>query len=299
MRLLIRVIPIIILCSLLLLTLSCNERKPTQSEPAQPLQQLTFSGAWDPTVSADGKWLAYTVAGSGIIKQDLTSGQIYILTSFGSEPDWSHTSNLILFRTTEPVQSRTVLATVNTLNGDTAIIRYEGFDDGAVWSPVGTEIAAQDSHGIRIITYPSGDTSYVTCSDPVDGSCEGENPTWAPDADWIAFEDGLEIMKIARNGGTAVQVVGGLNDVTEPAWSPDGKWLAFAMQDSTTADWHIWVSDARGQDYGLYRVTATDSTCTGAECRDGSPCWSPDSKIIYFNSNRTGRYEIWSIGFRQ
>ncbi|MBN1211591.1 MAG: PD40 domain-containing protein [candidate division Zixibacteria bacterium] len=276
----------------------CNEKKPTESEPTQPLEQLTFSGGWYPTVSPDGNWLAYRVAGDGLLKQDLRNDQVSILTSYGTEPDWAHAGNLILFRTVEPLESRTVLAVVNALNGDTSIVRYEGFDDGAVWSYDGDEIAAEGSLGIRLIAYPGGDTSWVTCTDPVDGGCQGENPTWSPDGLWLAFEDGLEIMKVRRTGGAAVQVVGNLNDVTEPTWSPDGDYIAFSMQDSTSTDMHIWVADARGQQYGLWQVTATDTSSTVDEWYDGNPCWSPDSKIIYFESNRSGRHEIWRVGFK-
>jgi len=281
------------------LIIGCNEKKPTESEPVQPLEQLTFSGGWYPTVSPDGNFLAYRVVGDGLLRQDLRDGQVSILTAYGTEPDWAHAGNLILFRTVEPLQSRTVLATINVLNRDTTIIRYDGFDDGAVWSYDGNEIAAKGSLGIRLIAYPGGDTSWVTCTDPVDGGCQGENPTWSPDDQWLAFDDGLEIMKVQRAGGEAVQVVGGgLLEVTEPAWSPDGDYIAFSRQDSTSTDMHIWVADARGEQYGLWQVTATDSNSVVDEWFDRNPCWSPDSEIIYFQSNRSGRYEIWRVGFQ-
>jgi Tol biopolymer transport system component len=280
------------------LIIGCNEKKPTESQPVQPLEQLTFSGGRYPTVSPDGNWLTYRVSGDGLLKQDLRNGQVSVLTAYGTEPDWSHSGNLILFRTIEPLQSRIVLATVNALNKDTAIICYEVFDDGAVWSYDGNEIAAEGSLGIRLITYPAGDSSWLACTDPVDGGCQGENPTWSPDGVWLAFEDGLEIMKVRRTGGAAEQVVGGLNDVTQPAWSPDGDYIAFSMQDSTSTDMHIWVADARGQQYGLWRVTATDTASTVNEWYDLNPCWSPDSEIIYFQSNRTGNFEIWRVGFQ-
>ena len=87
-----------------------------------------------------------------IVKMDLNSGQLYILTAYGTEPDWSRVGNLILFRTTEPGGGRNVLATVNATNGDTSIIHYDDFDDGAVWSPDGTEIAARGSAGIIVFS---------------------------------------------------------------------------------------------------------------------------------------------------
>jgi len=287
------VIPVIVV----VLMFACNEKKPTETFEIQPLEQLTFSGGYYPTISPDGNWLAFRVSGDGIVKMDLNSGQLYILTAYGTEPDWSRVGNLILFRTTEPGGGRNVLATVNATNGDTSIIHYDDFDDGAVWSPDGTEIAARGSAGIIVFSYPSGEVDTVTCADNVDAGCEGENPTWSDDGEWLAFEDGLEIMKVQRTGGDAVEVVGGLNDVTEPAWSPDGQYIAFVMDDSTTTHTHIWVTDARGTAFGLWRLTGVDSTCTLSDCMDRSPCWTADSDEIYFQSNRSGRNEIWRIGF--
>ncbi|MFZ5980396.1 MAG: hypothetical protein ACOYVF_07160 [Candidatus Zixiibacteriota bacterium] len=283
--------------SLLVLITACNEKKPTETFEIVPMEQLTFSGGYYPTVSPDGNWLAFRVSGDGIVKMDLTTSQLYILAACGTEPNWSRASNLVVFRTTEAGSEQSVLGIVNAANGDTSLFHTGDFDDGAEWSPDGTEIAAQSSAGMVVFSYPPGSVDTITCTDNVDGGCEGEYPTWSNDGEWLAFEDGLEIMKIPRSGGEAVQVVGGMNDVTEPAWSPDGKYIAFAMEDSTTAHTHLWVADARGTAFGLWRLTGVDTTCTLAECMDRNPCWSPDSDMIYFQSNRSGHNEIWRIGF--
>jgi Tol biopolymer transport system component len=186
------------------------------------------------------------------------------------------------------------LFTVDPVTKDTARVGYGGDGDPA-WSPSGEEIAirttsAGPGDGILIIAYPTGETSVVECSDPDDGECSGEGPTWSPDGNWIAFEDGLEILKVPRLGGETQEIVHWDLDVTEPSWSPDGSWIAFEGGDSTFSNGHIWVVDARGESYGLYQVTS-------GEVRDTDPSWSPDSRTIYFASNRSGQYEIWKVGF--
>jgi Tol biopolymer transport system component len=182
------------------------------------------------------------------------------------------------------------LFTVDPTTKDTAYVGSGG-DGDAVWSPSGDEIAIRSSspNGILIIAYPSGTTSLVSCVD-ADG-CDGEGPTWSPDGEWIAFEDGLEILKVQRSGGTAAEVVHRNLDLTEPSWSPDGDWIAFVGGDSTFSNTHIWVADARGEAHGLKQMTSGD-------VHDRNPAWSPDSRTIYFSSNRSGETQIWKVDFQ-
>ena len=280
--------PIIYLTALTfaLAILNCSKKSTTSSSedqvPTEPVK-ITTSGGGHPTASPDGAWLAYYLPGGGIGKISVNGSQFDTLTTFGSEPDWSRTGNKIVFR------SGSSLFTVDVVTGDTTRVVTGGFDDNPAWSPIGNEIAVEGSKGVTIVSYPGGAISAVPCSDPDGSGCQGEGPTWSPDGSWIAFEDGLEILKVPRAGGTAEAVVENLNDVSEPSWSPNGKWIAFTMEE-TYGIWHIWVADAQGTDSGLWQVTS-DTTS------DGSPCWSPDSRIIYFNSNRSGQYEIWKVGF--
>jgi TolB protein len=70
-----------------------------------------------------------------------------------------------------------------------------------------------------------------------------------------------------------------------PAWSPDGKWLAVQVS-RNDGPGHLWLVDpATGQGTKLNPPTEPDV--------DEGPGWVPDGRRLVFQSNRTGRMEIW------
>jgi Tol biopolymer transport system component len=68
-------------------------------------------------------------------------------------------------------------------------------------------------------------------------------------------------------------------------WSPDDKWITV-------------IADRGGSNYDIFRIPAAGgeeqrlTTSTGYD--DGSE-YSPDGKWIYFNSDRSGGWDIWRI----
>jgi TolB protein len=68
-------------------------------------------------------------------------------------------------------------------------------------------------------------------------------------------------------------------------WSPDSRYLAFVAE----------RGDGR---YELYRVPAAggaEERLTTAGGYDDGPEYTPDGSLIYFNSNRSGRWNIWRM----
>lgn len=252
------------------------------SQITSPIQ-ITTSGAREPTVSPDDKWIAFQLLDGGVAKTRTDGTQYTLLTNTGWDPDWSRSNNLIVSRYDG------YLFTIHPLTGDTTNIRYDGFDDNPAWKPDGTEIAIEGS--IKIVSYPSGNISTIPCMTPGGLPCAGEGPTWSPDGNWIGFEDGIEILKVSRSGGTAEVVVATQEDVSFPSWSPNGNWIAFAMDEQSSSNTHIWVTDSRGTNWGLWQVT------TGI-AEDFHPTWSSNSDTIFFSSLRSGQLEIWKIPFQ-
>lgn len=95
---------------------------------------------------------------------------------------------------------------------------------------------------------------------------------------WLANADGAGLVQLTR----------GPEDYQgSPCWSPDGSWIAFDARGKDSL-WHIKVVESSGgQARQLTRGTFSSNV----------PSWSHDGKWIYFNSDRSGRREIWRMPF--
>ncbi len=79
-----------------------------------------------------------------------------------------------------------------------------------------------------------------------------------------------------------------------PAWSPDDQNIAvqarvYDRQNPTNSTGHIWLID-------LSTGAATKLAAHDEPYVDETPSWFPDGKHLAFQSNRTGRMEIWVMG---
>ena len=73
-------------------------------------------------------------------------------------------------------------------------------------------------------------------------------------------------------------------------WSPDGKYLAYVHQHP--------AANGGPANYDIFRIPATGGEPEQLNSNTGyddGPDYSPDGKWIYYNTNRTGKWDIWRI----
>jgi hypothetical protein len=127
---------------------------------------------------------------------------------------------------------------------------------------------------------------------PITNGVAMEQPAWSPDSKriaiarrgfgiWIMNADGTEPRQsaaIPAGEGTAEWL----------RWSPDGSRIAIQVGSYSPGHRiaHVWVIDAAG---GQTRKLAAHT----ALYLDETPAWFPDSKRLAFQSDRSGRMEVW------
>jgi len=126
-----------------------------------------------------------------------------------------------------------------------------------------------------------------------DGSGVVWGARWSPDGKRIAFADkdakgNLHIFVISADGSGREQVTHfEASDLQEqmPSWSADGSKLA-VQAGARKEPAHVWIVDVAS---GAGRELAAHAE----PYQDEVPAWFPDGKHIAFQSDRTGRMEIW------
>jgi TolB protein len=127
-----------------------------------------------------------------------------------------------------------------------------------------------------------------------DGVSIAWNSRWSPDGKRIAFtgrDDStreLAVFVMNADGSQPRQVTHISPEegrAQGPRWSPSGRQLAIQVNSKSHVS-HIWLVD-------LGTGRAQKLAPHDQPYLDESPSWFPDGKRIAFQSNRTGRMEIW------
>jgi Tol biopolymer transport system component len=159
-----------------------------------------------------------------------------------------------------------------------------------------------------------------------------EAPNWSPDGETLLFNGRGRIYRVSTVGGAPTVIDTGFATRcnNDHGLSPDGTLLALSDQSEeersiiyvvpTTGGeprrmtalgpsyWHGWSPDGATLAYCAYRDGRfgifTLPLAGGEEYRvttatpqglDDGPDYSPDGRWIYFNSDRTGRMQIWRV----
>jgi Tol biopolymer transport system component len=159
---------------------------------------------------------------------------------------------------------------------------------GVELSPDGKRIAVHRHEGT------GGDLWLVETQGPIsrltfDPSQDNSSPVWSPDGKRIAFASlrggKWGIYEKPADGTSKEELLLELGANAAPmSWSPDGKFLVYDI-DSPKTDTDIWALDLAGERKPLPIVEAP--------AREILPQISPDGKWIAYESNESGRHEIY------
>ncbi|MGH9398893.1 MAG: LpqB family beta-propeller domain-containing protein [Thermoanaerobaculia bacterium] len=248
-----------------------------------------------PAVSPDGSRIAFLSDRDG-------STDLYVISADGggearltrtpeaeSQPDWSADGKEIRF---------TVFA-----NDASRIFSIE--PDGKNQRPLGTvpgRALRLSPDGKRALYWIGTWTAMKMFVSDLDGSkarqlTDGSGVVWgsrwSKDGKRIAFADNdsqgvLNVYVMNADGSDRQQVThfaASDGRAQMPSWSPDGRTLA-VQSSGKDQPGHIWVVDVS---IGTARKLAAHDQ----PYMDEVPAWFPDAKRIAFQSNRTGRMEVW------
>lgn len=230
-----------------------------------------WGGAFQPTLSPDGKWLVYGsrhIADTGLRIRDLATGDERWLAWPVQRDDQESGSNRDVYPGMSfTPDSREVVATYG----------------GKIWRvPVdgGDAVDVPFQVDVDLPIGPLVDFSYRIADSASFTAKQIRDAVPSPDGGRLAFTVMSELYVMDWPDGTPRRLAAGVGDVQQhPTWSPDGAWLAFSA----------W---AEGEGGHLYRVRpdgrGSAQQLTQVSSVYYQPRWSPDGTRI-LAERATGR----------
>ena len=170
---------------------------------------------------------------------------------------------------------------------------FGGTNLSPAWSADGSKLAFSSSRSgdpeIYVVDQAGGNLKRLTNYKLPDVS-----PVWNPKTGsqiaWVSGRTDLPQIYIMESDGTNVQKMTDQGYAVSPAWSPNGQFLAFSWirhyGPGAPGAWDIYLMDIASKQW-------VQLTHDGG--RNDFPSWSPDGRHIVFQSNRTGKTQIWTM----
>jgi TolB protein len=170
-----------------------------------------------------------------------------------------------------------------------SISSFRGLNFSPCWSPDGTKIClslTKDGNAeIYLLNLETQKLNRLTNNRAIDVS-----PTFSPNSREIAFVSDragnpqIYVMDIYGGNVRRLTFHGDYN--TSPAWSPRGDIVAYVSREKDNSQ-QIYITDP--YDFNPIRLTYDGNS--------EEPSWSPDGLHMVFTSNRSGRYELYTMNW--
>jgi eukaryotic-like serine/threonine-protein kinase len=217
--------------------------------------------------------------------------QVAAMINVEGNPSWEPNGRMIAY---DSKQGVTGDIWVTQLGGGPPINRtadFPGPDLYPRWSPDGLQIAfssVRDGGGVFLMSALAGGARKVG---PL-FSLTAAPPVWSPDSTELGYAvaEGntvfLERLNLRDNKTTRIELPGREGDARiDLAWSHDGEFIAYVDARNYTAQ----VTTIRILRLADRKAVSISNGLTN----DWSPSWGPDSRSLYFASNRGGAMDIW------
>jgi len=179
------------------------------------------------------------------------------------------------------------------LNRLVSFPKFGGTNSSPAWSADGTKLAFSSSRTgdpeIYVVDANGQNLKRLTAFHGPDVS-----PTWNPKTGaqlaWVSGRTGLPQIYLMDSDGANVQRVTDQGYAVSPSWSPNGQFLAFS--------WirHYGPGAPGNQDIYVMDIASKQFVqLTHDAGRNDFPSWSPDGRHLVFQSDRRGKWQIWSM----
>ena len=274
-------------------------------ESVKRLTDFGFNPAWSP----DGREIAVSTEGAFDPRSRASPSQIFridvvtgtrrpLAVQDGVQPAWSPKGLRIAFWGLAQPGNRRAIWTVPVDSGPSVTVVDDSFYNWSpVWSPDGRFLyfasnrggsmnlwrVAVDERSGRVSGTPQPITTSSEWSALPSLSRDGHRLIYATDSSRSFVQRIPFNPETAQAEGPPALVYQGARAIRSCDVSPDGAWLA------------LWASFP-AEDLLLVRADGGELRhLTNDPARDRTPYWSPDGRRILFASNRSGKYEAWTI----
>jgi serine/threonine protein kinase/Tol biopolymer transport system component len=274
-------------------------------ESVKRLTDFGYNPAWSP----DGREIAVATEGafdpsarfslSQIFRIDVATGAGRPLgVRDGVQPSWSPRGLRIAFWGVVPPEARRAIWTIPAQGGEAVTVVDDAFHN---WSPAWSA----DGRFLYFASDRGGSMNlWRVAIDEGTGHVLGDPQPVSTPSEWSAFpslsRDGRRLVYATNSSRSFVEQVPFDPETGRPAGPPSlayqGARAVRSCDASPDGAWLVLRASSPADDLLLIRPDGSDPRqLTNDPARDRTPHWSPDGRRILFASNRSGKYEAWTI----